>query len=203
MTELNWHSGDIFDPELDCDALIIWSPPGFASMANDIISYLASKTAGLYLLQDSGWIKSAVPPFKGRGMLRRNYPWNSSFCLYKVSSELGFPNYIYVDLKSQAAGCNNEKMQTIIYDALDLMLDFKVKKIAMNGIRTFRAEPEAELIAIVQQWLTERENDFERLLLVDKRAGFEKAWSSIQFADRQPLYTHDTSRCKISKTNCF
>ncbi|WP_372882834.1 hypothetical protein [Psychromonas sp.] len=57
MTELKCHSGDIFDPELDCDALIIWSPPGFASMAGDIISYLAGKTAGLHLLQDSGWLK--------------------------------------------------------------------------------------------------------------------------------------------------
>ncbi|WP_372881121.1 hypothetical protein [Psychromonas sp.] len=117
-------------------------------------------------------------------MQRKNYPWNTSFCLYKVSAELGLPNYIFVDLKSQAAGCNYEKMQIIIYDALDLMQDFKVKKIAMNGIRTFRAEPEAELITIVRQWLTEHENAFESVLLVDKRGGFEKVWSSVEVADR-------------------
>jgi len=187
MTELNWYTGDIFDPALDCDALIIWSPPGFASMSSDLISYLESKTAGLYLLQDSGWIKCAAPPFKGKGMLRKNYPWKSSFCLYKVSSELGLPYYIYVDLKSQAAGCNNEKMKTIIYDALDLMQDFTVKNIAMNGIRTFREEPEAELISIVKQWLTEHENVFDRLFLVDKRAGFEKAWSIVNVTGRQPI----------------
>ncbi len=187
MTEFNYHTGDIFDPDLDCDALIIWSPPGLTAMASDIISYLDGKATGLYLLQDCGWIKSATPPFKGRGMLRKNYPWRSSFCLYKVSPELGLPNYIYTDLKSQAAGCNYEKMQSIVYDALELMQDFNVKKIGMNGIRTFRADPEAELITIVRQWLAEHENAFESLLLVDKRAGFEKVWPSAGIVEKQPL----------------
>lgn len=132
-------------------------------------------------------------PFRIKEFISRNQYSNKTEYLIPTEGKHGMAKCIYRSITSDTDGIV-KKVETKLFKMLDIVNDADYASVAMNGIKT-KGHSEIDNVNIIIKWLKQHSNaKIKKIVLVDKRAGFNNLNEKCFINNERIRGTHTTQK---------